>query len=194
MKSIYYTMSMIAALLLFQSCGEKVENYSESEETAVSEEDLIKKGEYLVENMGCAHCHSPKKLTEKGPVPDMDKWLMGFPANDSLPPIPSEMMGSSPWVLMHPDLTAAIGPWGTSYAGNLTPDDSGIGSWTLEQFKKAIKQGKYKGMDNNRPMMPPMPVYSTLSDDDITAIFTYLKSIKPIDNVPPSYRPPSPMN
>ena len=192
MKSIVYILSMFAAVLLTQSCEEKKEDYSEPEVT-VSDEDLIKKGEYLVENVGCAHCHSPKMMTDKGPMPDPDKWLMGFPATDSLPPI-SEGMTGSPWVLFHPDLTAAVGPWGTSFSGNLTSDDTGIGSWSFEQFKKAVTEGKYKGMDNNRPMMPPMPVYSTMSEEDLEAIFKYLKSVKPIANVPPSYRPPAGAN
>lgn len=193
MKSVFYTMSLLAAILLTQSCEEKTTDYSETDTAEVSEEDLIKKGEYLIENMGCAHCHTPKKLTDRGPVPDMDKWLMGYPATDSLPPATGGAAGG-PWVLFHPDLTAAIGPWGTSFAGNLTPHDTGIGNWTFEQFKKALTEGKYKGMDNNRPMMPPMPVFSTMSDEDLTAMFKYLKSIKPIENVPPSHRPPAAMN
>ncbi len=191
MKLSYYLLSLFMAVFLITGCEEKKEDYTESEEATVSEEDLIAKGEYLVSTMGCAHCHTPKKMTEKGPVPDMDKWLMGFPGTDSLPPVSEEMAGS-PWVLFYPDLTAAVGPWGTSFAGNLTPDDTGIGNWTLEQFKKAITKGKFKGMDNNRPMMPPMPVFSNLHDEDAEAMFTYLKSIKPIENVPPSYRPPAP--
>jgi hypothetical protein len=54
-------------------------------------------------------------------------------------------------------LTSWVGPWGTSYAANLTPDKTGIGNWSEEQFMKAIREGKYKGMDGTRPIMPPMP-------------------------------------
>jgi hypothetical protein len=53
--------------------------------------------------------------------------------------------------------TATIGPWGMSFAGNLTPDDTGIGNWTYENFEKAMRKGKFKGLDGSRPILPPMP-------------------------------------
>jgi hypothetical protein len=163
------------------------------EETLISREDLISRGEYLVTVIGCADCHTPKKMTEKGPVFDMDRYMMGFDSSKPLPETP-ESVPIGPWVLFKGDLTAAVGPWGTSFAGNLTPHETGIGNWTLEQFSKAIREGKFKGMDNGRPMMPPMPVegYKEISDADLEAIFVFLKSIKPIDNVVPAYRPPGP--
>jgi hypothetical protein len=83
--------------------------------------------------------------------------------------------------------TAAVGPWGTSFAANLTPDQTGIGTWTEEQFIRAMKQGKWKGLENSRNLLPPMPWqgYSQLPEDDLKAIFAYLKSIKPIYNSVP---------
>tara|TARA_R110002094_G_scaffold3622_1_gene11771 strand:- start:315 stop:614 length:300 start_codon:yes stop_codon:yes gene_type:complete len=85
-------------------------------------------------------------------------------------------------------LTAAVGPWGTSFAANLTPDETGIGNWSEAQFLKAIKEGKFKGMENTRPLLPPMPwtEYRNFTDEDLKAIFAYLKTIKPIDNVVPA--------
>ena len=95
--------------------------------------------------------------------------------------------------MFYPDLTAAAGPWGVSFAGNLTPDDTGIGNWTEEQFKKAITEGKSKGLDSGRMLLPPMPWqgFASLKDEDVNAIFMYLKSIKPVRNIPPS--PVSPL-
>jgi hypothetical protein len=191
MKISTYLSVCALCIVLHTGCSEKKHPYDSTDSANLSDMELIEKGAYLIENMGCAHCHTPKRLTEKGPVPDMERWLMGYPSSDSLPKIDSDMIGSSPWVLFHPDLTAAVGPWGTSFAGNLTPDATGIGNWTLDQFKKAVRDGKYKGMEQNRPMMPPMPVFSNIKDEDLKAMFTYLKSITPVENVPPSYRPPS---
>jgi hypothetical protein len=90
--------------------------------------------------------------------------------------------------MFYPDLTATAGPWGVSFAGNITPDETGIGNWTEEQFKKAITQGKSKGLDGGRMLLPPMPWfnYTTLKDEDVHAIFTYLRSIKPVKNVVPA--------
>lgn len=157
-------------------------------------QELTEHGQYMVNVLGCADCHTPKKMTENGPQIDMEKYMMGFNVSEGLPPIP-ENVPIGPWVLFKGDLTAAIGPWGTSYAGNLTPHETGIGTWTLEQFSKALKEAKFKGLENTRPIMPPMPRhYAYLTDTDIAAIFTYLKSIQPIENVVPGYRPPVPQS
>lgn len=186
-------MVVLCVALAFVSCNEK--KFKEVEEVVdetVIEERLQERGEYLVSIMDCIICHTPKKMTEQGPVPDMDRYMMGFDSSLQLPPIPDNgPLG--PWSLFSADLTAFIGPWGTSYSGNITPHETGIGNWTLDQFSKAIRDGKYKGLDNSRPIMPPMPVaaFKNLTDKDVEAIFIYLKTIKPIDNVVPAYQPPS---
>jgi len=121
----------------------------------------------------------------------MEKYMMGFETAQGLPPVP-ENVPLGPWVLFKGDLTAAVGPWGTSYAGNLTPHETGIGTWSLEQFTKALKEAKFKGLENTRPIMPPMPRhYAYLTDEDVEAIYSYLKSIRPIENVVPGYQPPA---
>ena len=86
-----------------------------------------------------------------------------------------------------PGLTAIAGEWGVSYAANLTPDDTGIGAWTESQFFKAIREGKSKGLDGTRPLLPPMPwqVYRNMTDEDLKSVFAYLKTVKPIKNVVP---------
>lgn len=89
---------------------------------------------------------------------------------------------------MSPDMTAAAGPWGISFAANLTPHETGIGNWTFDQFKTAMTQGKYKVMANGRPLLPAMPWfnYTEMKDEDLQAVFAYLKSLKPVENVVPS--------
>jgi hypothetical protein len=132
-------------------------------------------------------------MTERGPEPDMDRYMMGYDSSIPLPPVNPELQGG-PWVLFTMELTAAVGPWGISYAGNLTPHETGIGNWSVDQFKKAIKEGKYKGLDNSRPLMPPMPwpAYRNFTDEDLEAMFAFLQTLKPIDNVVPAYSPPTP--
>jgi hypothetical protein len=90
------------------------------------------------------------------------------------------------------DLTAWVGPWGISYAANLTPDETGIGNWSEQQFIKAIREGKLKGMDGTRPLLPPMPwqEFGQMKDEELKAIFAYLKTIKPVNNVVPPAAPP----
>lgn len=154
--------------------------------------DQVKRGEYLVGILGCNDCHSPKMMTDNGPVPDPKLLLSGFPASEKLAPIADKDILKG-YALFNMSLTAAVGPWGTNYAANLTPDETGLANWTLEQFGKALRQGKSKGMDNGRMLMPPMPWqnYVNMNDDDLTAIFAYLQSIPTVKNVVPAPVPPA---
>lgn len=190
-RNLAIFLGLIGLLTLLDSCQQKKEKpLEEVAENQIPTEDLVTHGKYMVDVLGCADCHTPKKMTDKGPVFDMEKYLMGYDSSQEMPPVP-ENVPIGPWVLFKGDLTAAVGPWGTSFSGNLTPHGTGIGNWTLEQFTKALREAKYKGMDNTRPLMPPMPTnYASLKDADIEAIFAYLKSIKPIENVVPGYQPP----
>ncbi len=155
-------------------------------ETTISNDSLAKRGEYLVSVMGCDDCHSPKKLGPHGPEIIPELRFSGYPAGRPMGKADSTVVKNG-FVLFAGDLTAAVGPWGISYAANITPDSTGIGVWTEEQFKKAITEGKSKGLDNSRPLLPPMPWtnFKNLTDTDVKAIFLYLKSIKPVKNVVP---------
>ena len=101
-------------------------------------DDEVVRGEYLVKMIGCDHCHTPKRMTDRGPVPDQSRWLMGHPADSPLADYDPET--AKKYVLMHPDLTAAVGPWGISYAANLTPHESGIGNWTYAHFERSMRR------------------------------------------------------
>ncbi|TRZ46233.1 diheme cytochrome c-553 [Robertkochia solimangrovi] len=193
MKRLLLSLPMIALTLLFYQCKEAKgkESTDALEASVISNEALIKKGEYLVTSIGCADCHTPKKMTDHGPEPDMDRWMMGYPSGDSLPKIDKDEITPGKWLLFNNDLTAAVGPWGISFAANLTPDETGLKYWKFENFKRAIREGKFKGLENSRPLLPPMPWenYRNLNDDDLLAMFTYLQSIKPIDNIVPNFVP-----
>lgn len=161
---------------------------------APTQEQIVERGRYLVNTMGCDDCHTPKKMTPQGPVPDADRRFMGHPADEpfSYDDAKKKMIAGEHVAVFSPGLTAAAGPWGVSYGANLTPDETGIGSWTEAQFFKAIREGKSKGMDGTRPLLPPMPWpnYAQLSDDDLKAVFAFLKSSKPISNLVPSPKTP----
>jgi len=153
---------------------------------------LIKRGEYLVGYGGCNDCHTPKLFTPQGPEPDSDRLLSGHPSDAALPKIPREIIGPENWgALTTNDMTAWYGPWGISFAANLTPDTStGLGGWTVELFIKTMRTGKHLGV--GRDILPPMPWYTLagLTDEDLKAIFAYLQSIKPIKNTVPQPIPP----
>lgn len=153
---------------------------------AITNDSLIKRGSYLVTITGCDDCHTPKKMGPMGPEPDMSLRFSGFRADIPMPAIDTNIIKKG-LILGNGDLTGWVGPWGASFAANISSDETGIGNWTEEQFKKAITEGKWKGIDGNRSLLPPMPWqnFSHLSDMDVKAIFAFLKSSKPIKNVEP---------
>ncbi len=148
-------------------------------------EQKIARGKYLVDAIACHDCHTPKVFTPEGPKFDMERQLSGHPSDIALEPF--DTATAKNYALFNGHLTGFVGPWGASFAANLTPDESGIGNWTEEQFFRALREGKSKGLESSRMLLPPMPweVYGKLNDEDISAIFAYLKTIKPIRNVVP---------
>ncbi|MFZ1677596.1 MAG: diheme cytochrome c-553 [Saprospiraceae bacterium] len=156
--------------------------------------DSIKRGEYLVTTMGCNDCHSPKAMTDHGPMPDPTRLLSGHPANEVLPKRPDKSFTApGQWILMNSGITSFTGPWGTSFAANLTPHETGLGNWTFENFDRAVRTGKHLGAENGRPILPPMPWPNliNLSKEDLANIWQYLHSLKPIDNKVPNPLPPA---
>lgn len=191
--------ALLFVFILLFSCQPANSDVSDAGEADVraepemSQEELIARGEHLVAVMDCNICHSPKIMTDRGPVPDTSRLLSGHPADLPLPAIDKSQIGPGKWVLFNDQFTASVGPWGVSFAANLTPDESGTGNWTFDNFKRAIREGKSKGLPNGRPLQPPMPweAYAHSSDDDLRAIFAYLQSLKPVRNVVPSPIPPT---
>ncbi|HNL64873.1 MAG TPA: diheme cytochrome c-553, partial [Ferruginibacter sp.] len=92
------------------------------------------------------------------------------------------------WMMLGGDLTNAVGPWGMSFAGNISSDETGIGNWSEQQFITALRKGKLKGLEGSRDLLPPMPwfVYKNLTDEDLRSIYAYLKTTKPVKNVVPA--------
>jgi hypothetical protein len=142
------------------------------------------RGQYLVTTNACHDCHTPWVMGANGPEPDMTRMLSGHPASMTLPPPPAP---SGPWVgRFTGSMTAWAGPWGISYTRNLTPDkETGLGSWTEQQFVETIRNGRTQG--RGRELLPPMPwrMYRNMTDADLKATFAYLKTIPAISNKVP---------
>jgi hypothetical protein len=85
--------------------------------------------------------------------------------------------------------TSWAGPWGVSFARNLTPDaDTGLGRWTEADFLKAARTGQ---KPNGTMMLPPMPWPSLAfaTEADLKAIWAYLQSLTPVKNAVPDNLP-----
>ena len=100
------------------------------------------------------------------------KWSYGrynqnafrFSEGGSLPPLDVKMVAPGNWYATEMNLAAWVGPWGISFASNLTPDNgTGIGGLSEEMFIKTLREGKFMGV--GRPLLPPMPWPSYWSND-----------------------------
>jgi hypothetical protein len=156
----------------------------------------IERGAYLVMVGGCNDCHTPKVMTDKGPVPDTTRLLSGHHGGSMMPPIPAGLIGPTAWgAVTNNDLTAWAGPWGVSFSYNLTPDNAtGLGAWDENTFIQTLRSGKFMSM--SRDILPPMPwqEIGQMKDEDLKAIFAYLKSIPAINNPIPTPLPPTDMS
>ncbi len=154
-------------------------------------EALVERGAYLVNAMACDDCHTPLKMGEDGSIaPDMSRRLSGHPEGMQLPPPPKPV---GPWLTsVAATNTAWAGPWGISYTANLTSDaETGLGSWTKENFVRTVRTGRHLGQ--GRPILPPMPIFAfrDLTDRDVEAIFAFLQTVPAIKNRVPTPTPPA---
>jgi mono/diheme cytochrome c family protein len=128
-------------------------------------ENLLERGAYLVKAVAaCGICHSPVDQSGDQSGPD----LSGGPATLS-----------SAFVAYPPNLTADL--------------TTGLGAWSEDQIASALRDGKTPDGHVLRPPMP-VPFYRSMSDNDVRAIATYLKSLPATERrVPEStYKVPTP--
>lgn len=149
----------------------------------------IKRGALLVSVGDCVTCHTPFKMGANGPEKDMARGLSGHPEELKLA-APPRLDAQWNWA-GSATMTAFVGPWGITYAANLTPDrETGMGAWKEKDFIQAMRTGKHLGVA--RPILPPMPwqALSGLPEKDLRAIYAYLMSQPPVKNRVPDPVPP----
>lgn len=81
------------------------------------------------------------------------------------------------------------GPWGKVAAANITPDPSGINYYDEALFLQTIRTGYVKARKLSSIM--PFGVYKNLTDDDLKAMFAYLRTIKPVKHLVDNSEPPT---
>src|SRR5580658_11294278 len=125
-KATFLTVLILSIIIVFVSssqfsCQQPAEQKPDS--TAgpkqMSKAEMISRGKYLVTSSACGDCHTPKIFTAAGPVPDSTKLLSGHPATMPILPIDKKVLKPGNWVLIGPDLTSFVGPFGMSFAANL---------------------------------------------------------------------------
>jgi hypothetical protein len=186
-KLIYFTYLFIVLIALaFISAG------CENKQTAeMTEQQMLERGKLLITVGDCEVCHTPKKFGPMGPELDSTRRFSGRPAGMEVAQIDTSLLNN--WAYLSHDLSSFVGPWGVSFPANLTPDnETGIGTWQPEMFINAIRTGKHLGVADGRPILPPMTTstLAQLTDEDLKAMFTYLKSMPAIKNKVPDPIPP----
>jgi len=128
--------------------------------------DHVAYGKYLVTAGHCDLCHTPVD-EQFNPLPGMD-----FAGGNLL----TGYWGPDPKKLL------------TVASLNLTPDPSGISYFDEEMFIEVIRTGAVKA----RPLSNAMPwaYFRNLSDDDLKAIFAYLRTLKPVQHRVDNTEPP----
>jgi mono/diheme cytochrome c family protein len=123
----------------------------------------VRRGEHLVDTLGCAMCHSP--------VDDHRRVLPGM-----------RLAGG---------MLFRVEPFGDFPAGNLTSDkDTGLGNWTDDEIKRAITKGILRNGMRLLPFPMDYGSYSTMKPSDLDAIVAYLRTVPPVSNKvpPPKYK------
>ncbi len=128
--------------------------------------DVIAYGAYMTNAAGCTECHTPQ---ENG-APIMSKYMAGG--------FPFQLPG-----------------FGVVISANITPDQSGIGSWSedqfVERFKYYGKEGYVAHKVNEREFQSVMPwtMYARMEEEDLRAIYQYLQTIEPVEHVMQRFTP-----
>ncbi len=125
----------------------------------------VQRGEYLVELLGCGACHTDGALEG---APQMDRALAGSSIGIAYT---NPLDTNSPGIVFPP---------------NITPDeDTGIGLWSDEQIESAIRIGTGRHAGRRIAVMP-WQGYAKMTDEDVTAIVSYLRSIGPVSHRVPN--------
>jgi mono/diheme cytochrome c family protein len=199
-KTLTLTIVALSVVATIAACSDAGSKETETKKEDITEvrqkekDELIARGKYLVTVSGCNDCHSPKIMTQLGPVPDSTKLMSGYPSERGIPTLSEAIAKDKSWMKMSPDATVFVGPWGITFGVNLTPDETtGIGNWTEDVFVKTIRTGKHLGQEGGRPVMPPMPWYmiAKMTDEDLSSVYHYLMSLPAIKNQVPAPIPPT---
>jgi mono/diheme cytochrome c family protein len=134
--------------------------YTQQDEEALA--NPVRRGEYLVDTLGCALCHSPH---------DKDRrTLSGL-----------KMAGG---------MRIRVSPFGEYVTGNLTSDkDTGLGSWTDDEITRAFTRGVLRDGTKLPPFPMDWPSFATMGPSDLDAVVAYLRTLPPVRNrIPPIER------
>ncbi len=81
---------------------------------------------------------------------------------------------------------AVVTDFGTFYGSNLTPHASGLGGWSFDDFRDAMRHGRDPEGRSYWPAFP-FPSFTGMSDDDLSDLWAFLRTQEPIDRPSPEH-------
>jgi mono/diheme cytochrome c family protein len=141
------------------------------------QDDILTHGKYIATIAGCTSCHTPDKVEYQNPKTLTLEQIQTL-AFDGENAIDSEKFLAGGRLF-------DLGPAGGVYTRNLTPDETtGIGKWTKEQIKIAIKTGLSA---DGKTLFPVMPyhTYNSMADADVEAVVAFVRSVDAVSNKVP---------
>jgi mono/diheme cytochrome c family protein len=129
-----------------------------AKQAAEAKANPVRRGEYLVDTLGCTVCHSPV---------DQNKRFI-------------------PGMRLAGGVRLQVQPFGVMPTGNLTSDkETGLGNWTDEEIKRVITKGTLRDGTRLLPFPMDWPSFALMSDGDVNAIVAYLRTVPPVQNKVP---------
>ncbi|RYD83338.1 MAG: cytochrome c [Sphingobacteriales bacterium] len=135
--------------------SQKPLKYPETTIFSPNKNDKVAYGKYLIDIIGCYDCHSANIMKTDKLNPEKSKGYMGGGTK-----------------MLSADGSKIV-------TSNLTFHETGLANYTVQDFGRAVRQGINK---ENKVLRYPMRMFTDLNDDDIEAIYTYLKTVPPINN------------
>ncbi|MBI3786622.1 MAG: c-type cytochrome, partial [Ignavibacteriales bacterium] len=141
---------------------QELRNFYDAQDQA-AKANPVKRGEYLVEAIDCAGCHST--YTPEGAI------------------IPEMKLAGG--------LTFDLYPFGKYVTRNLTSDkETGLGNWTDAEIKRALTQGINRDGRKFLPFPMPWTAFAQMKDEDLNAIIAYLRTVPAVHNKIPDPEKP----
>ena len=130
--------------------------YPDHEIKAPDIHDKVVYGKYIVQDvLSCYSCHSASFKTMDENHPEKSQGYLG--GGNGMPGMDGKLV----------------------YTANLTPDLTGIGNLSEDDFVKAVREGI---RPDGRPLRYPMTRLPELGEEEARAIYAYLKTVPPIHN------------
>ncbi len=166
------------ALIVFCLLAAFVIVITPAQASAPKQTGVIEHGKYIATIAGCTACHTNSRAEF------LDLTKLTLPQIQTLAFDEKEARDTNK--LLAGGRLFDLGPAGKIYTRNLTPDkDTGLGSWTDEQIKVAIRTGQ---TPSGRQLFPVMPyfTFNSMADADLDAVVAYLRSVPAVKNVVPA--------